>query len=59
VEKAVLEPGGNDFVHCEKKFVSLRKTRSGRDATPGNPSAFDQLSRELAQLRLRDAPPTA
>jgi uncharacterized membrane protein YcaP (DUF421 family) len=52
VEKAVLEPGGT--ISFTAKKPAPEETRHQEIL-----QRLDQLSRELAQLRLRDAPPTA
>ena len=52
VEKAVLEPGGT--ISFTPKTPVPEETRHQEVLR-----RLDQLSRELAQLRLRDAPPTA
>jgi len=52
VEKAVLEPGGT--ISFTAKTPVPEETRHQEVLR-----RLDQLSRELAQLRLRDAPPTA
>ena len=52
VEKAVLEPGGT--ISFTAKKPAPEETRHQEIL-----QRLDQLSRELTQLRLRDAPPTA
>jgi hypothetical protein len=52
VETAMLEPGGTISFTAKKPVPE--ETRHQEVLR-----RLDQLSRELAQLRLRDAPPTA
>jgi uncharacterized membrane protein YcaP (DUF421 family) len=52
VEKAVLEPGGTISFTAKKPVPEEMRHQEVLQR-------LDQLSRELAQLRLRDAPPTA
>jgi uncharacterized membrane protein YcaP (DUF421 family) len=52
VEKAVLEPGGTISFTAKKPVPEETRHQEVLQR-------LDQMSRELAQLRLRDAPPTA